>query len=125
LQPIVAIQSVVTPAQIPVAMSLIAFRQTFGGTLFLTFDQTIFSRSLVDGLKRFAPTVDAQAVIVAGASGIWQVVKPDQVEGVVLAYNLGINRNFYLAAGASVGTFVFCWGMGWHSVKKQVVAPEA
>ncbi|PMD41915.1 efflux pump [Hyaloscypha variabilis F] len=124
--PIVAIQSVVTPAQIPVAMSLIAFSQTFGGTLFLTFDQTIFSRSLVDGLKRFAPTVDAQAVIAAGASGIRQVVKPDQVEGVVLAYNLGINRNFYLAAGASVGTFVFSWGMGWHSVKKKkVVAPEA
>jgi hypothetical protein len=107
-------------------MSLVAFSQTFGGTLFLTFAQTIFSHSLVDGLKKFAPTVDAQAVIIAGASGIRQVVKPDQVEGVVEAYNLGINRNFYLAAGASVGAFVFCWGMGWHSVKKKkVTAPEA
>ena len=107
-------------------MSLVAFSQTFGGTIFLTFAQTIFSRSLVDGLKTFAPTVDAQAVIVAGASGIRKVVKPDQVEGVVEAYNLVINRNFYLATGASIGTFVFCWGMGWRSVKKKkVVAPEA
>jgi len=107
-------------------MSLVAFCQTFGGTLFLTFAQTIFSHSLVEGLKKFAPTVDAQAVIAAGASAIRQVVEPDQVEGVVEAYNLGINRNFYLAAGAAVGTFVFCWGMGWHSVKKkEVVTPEA
>jgi hypothetical protein len=107
-------------------MSLLTFSQTFGGTLFLTFAQTIFSRSLVDGLKRFAPAVNAQAVINAGASGIRQVVEPDQVEGVVEAYNLGINRNFYLAAGASAATFVFCWGMGWHSVKKKKVdTPEA
>ena len=107
-------------------MSLMAFSQTFGGTLFLTFAQTIFSRSLVDGLKKFAPTVDSQAVIAAGASAIRQVVKPDEVEGVLNAYTLGINRNFYLAASASVGTFIFCWGMGWHSVKKKkVVTPEA
>jgi hypothetical protein len=107
-------------------MSLVAFCQTFGGTVFLTFAQTIFSRSLVDGLKKFAPTVDAPAVIAAGATAIRQVVKPDEVEGVLEAYNLGINRNFYLAAGAAVATFVFCWGMGWHSVKKKkVVTPEA
>lgn len=107
-------------------MSLVAFTQTFGGTIFLTFAQTIFSRSLLDGLKRFAPTVNAQAVVIAGASAIRQVVRPDEVEGVLKAYNLGINRNFYLAAGASVGTFVFCWGMGWHSVKKKkIVTPEA
>ncbi|KAH8784717.1 efflux pump [Hyaloscypha finlandica] len=124
--PIVAIQNIVPPAQIPVGMSLVAFSQNFGGTIFLTFAQTIFSRSLIDGLKDYAPTVDAQAVIIAGASAIKRVVKPDQVQGVLEAYNLGVNRNFYLAAGASAGTFVFCWGMGWQSVKqKRIVTPEA
>jgi hypothetical protein len=107
-------------------MSLVAFNQTFGGSVFLTFAQTIFSHSLVDGLKKFAPRVDAQAVIIAGASAIREIVEPDQVKGVVEAYNLGINRNFYLAAGASVGTFVSCWGMVWYSVKKKtVVTPES
>lgn len=107
-------------------MSLVAFTQTFGGTLFLTFAQTIFNRGLVDGLKRFAPTVNAQAVIDAGASGIRQVVKPDELGGVLEAYNLAINHNFYLAAAAGVATFIFCWGMGWHSVKKKnITTPEA
>jgi hypothetical protein len=107
-------------------MSLFSFCQTFGGALFLTFAQTIFSHSLVDGLQKYAPTVDASAVIAAGASAIRQVVKPDEVEGVLEAYNLGINHNFYLAAGTAAATFVFCWGMGWHSIKKKkVVTPEA
>lgn len=107
-------------------MSIIAFCQTFGGTLFLSFAQTIFSRSLVEGLKKFAPTVNSQAVITAGASAIRQVVKPEEVLGVLEAYNLGINRNFYLAAGGSAGTFVFCWGMGWYHIKKKkVVTPAA
>jgi hypothetical protein len=107
-------------------MSIVAFCQTFGGSLFLAFAQTIFSNSLVDGLKKFAPTVNPQVVITAGASAIRQVVKPEEILGVLKAYNLGVNHNFYLAAGGSAGTFVFCWGMGWYSVKKKkAVALEA
>ena len=89
--------------------------------MFLAFAQTIFSRGLVEGLKKFAPTVDAQSVIVAGASAFRQVVQPEQLEGVLQAYSLGIDRIFYLAAAGSVATFVFCWGMGWYSVKKKDV----
>lgn len=103
-----------------------SFFQTFGGTLFLAFAQTIFSRSFVDGLKKFAPAVNAQTVITAGASAIRQVVRPEDVPGVLKAYNLGVDRNFYLAVGASAGIFLFSWGMGWYSVKKKkVVTPEA
>ena len=106
-------------------MSLVAFSYTFGGSLFLTIAQTIFSPSLVDGLKKYAPTVNAEAVITAGATAIQQVVKPEEVLGVLEAYSLAINRNFYLAAGASAGAFLFSWGMGWHSVKKEkVIASE-
>lgn len=112
------------PEQIPVGMSLVGFFQTFGGTLFLAFAQTIFSRSLVDSLKKFAPTVNAQTVINAGASAIRRVVDPEDVPGVLKAYNLGVNRNFYLAVGASAGTFLFSWGMGWYSVKKKKATLE-
>jgi hypothetical protein len=102
-------------------MSLITFSQTFGGSIFITFAQTIFSPSLVDGLKKFAPTVNVEAVIIAGAAAIRQVVKPEEVLGVLEAYCLAINHDFYLVAGASVAVFLFCWGMGWHSIKKVTV----
>jgi hypothetical protein len=107
-------------------MALVGFSQTFGGTLFLTFAQTIFGRSLVAGLEEHAPTVDVQTIVAAGATSIRQVVKPEEVVGVLQAYNGAINHNFYLSAGAAVGSFVFCWGMGWHKVsKKKTVTPEA
>ena len=106
-------------------MSLASFCQTFGGTVFLTFAQTIFSRSLLDGLKEFAPTVSPEVMITAGATGIRQIVRPEELLGVLEADNLGIDRNFYLAAGAAASTFVLCWGMGWYSVKKEAVNLEA
>src|SRR5436190_4409991 len=100
-------------------MSLVVFCQSFRGSLLLTFARTIFSPRLVDGLKKYAPTVNAEAVITAGATAIRQVVKPEEVLGVLEAYSLALSRDFYLAAGASVGAFLFCWGMGWHSIKKK------
>jgi hypothetical protein len=107
-------------------MSLVVFSQTFGGTLFLTFAQTVFSHGLVTGLQKYAPTVNTQTVVTAGATAIRDVVGPEEVAGVLEAYNLAINDNFYLAAGAAVGLFVCSWGMGWHSIKKKKdVAPEA
>jgi len=108
-------------------MALVGFAQSFGGALFLTFAQIIFSHGLVSSLKEFAPNVDAQAVIAAGASAIRTVVKPADLMGVLEAYSKAINHNFYLSASAAVAMFVFSWGIGWRKVskKKVVVAPEA
>lgn len=114
----IAVQNILPPEQIPLGMSLIAFCQSFGGTLSLTFAQVIFNQSLREGLRRFAPTVDFKAIIAAGASGIREIVKPEELHGVLQAYNLGIIREFYLAAIAAVLLFALSWGMGWHSVKK-------
>lgn len=117
--PIVAIQNVLPPSQIPVGMALVMFTQTFGGGLFLSFAQTIFSNGLVEGLEKFAPSVDVQAVIAAGATAVRKVVSSGQLGGVLEAYNLGVDHCFYLAAACSAATFVASWGMGFGTVKKE------
>lgn len=125
-QPILAIQNDVPPAQNSVGMALVIFFQTFGGSLFLTFAQTIFDQRLVDDLREYAPTVDPQTVVKAGATAIRQVVTPEQLGGVLEAYNKAVNDNFYLAAGASAATFCLAWGIGWRKIsKKKVGRPEA
>ena len=107
-------------------MSLVVFSQNFGGALFLSFDQTTFSNGLNDALHKYAPEVDAGAVIHAGATGFRALVDKNSLDGVILAYNKAVSHVFYVAAGASVGAFIFCWGMGWKSIKKpKVVTPEA
>lgn len=125
-QPIVAIQNTLKPELSSIAMSLVVFSQTFGGALFLSFDQTTFSNGLSNALHQYAPEVDAAAVINAGATGFRSIVDKSSVDGVILAYSQAISHVFYIGAGTAVGGFIFCWGMGWKSIKKpKVVSPEA
>jgi hypothetical protein len=117
--PIVAVQNVLPPSQIPIGMALITFTQTFGGGLSLAIAQTIFSHGIVTGLEKFAPTVNIQTVITAGATAVRNVVSSDQIEGVLEAYNLGVDNCFYLSVACSAVIFIASFGMGFGTVKKE------
>jgi hypothetical protein len=122
----VAVQNVVKPELNAVATSALVFMQGFGSALFLSFAQTTFSSALRDAIPHFAPEVDVQMVIDAGATAIRDVVPKASLKGVLLAYNQAVSHVFYLAVGTGVGTFIFSWGMGWKNIKaKKTVAPEA
>lgn len=124
--PIIAIQNNLSSAQQSVGLALVIFGQTFGGALFLSFGDTVFSNGLANALPIDAPQVNAQTVIEAGASAVRQVVSAADLDGVLEAYSTAIDQCFYLAAGASVAAFVASWGMGWVSIKqKKVVEPHA
>jgi len=74
--------------------------------------------SLVKNLHIYAPQVNAQMVVVAGAQGLRKVVEagPD-LQGALLAYNVAITQAFYLTAAGSVAGFICSFGMEWRSVK--------
>lgn len=100
-------------------MAVLIFCQTFGGSLFLALSQTTFTNSLGKALITFAPDVDVNTLLIAGASAVRDVVDPGSLKGVLLAYNQALNQVFYLTAGTAVASFVFSWGMGWKNVKKE------
>lgn len=107
-------------------MAIVMFSQTFGGALFLTFAETDFTNGLTKAMLTSAPNVNVETVIAAGASAIRKVVPDADLGGVLFAYNQAVQHVFYLAAGSAAATLLFCWGMGWKSVKKaKVVKPEA
>ena len=112
-----AIQTALPKDQVAVGMALVIFAQTFGGSLFLTFAQTDFSTGLTESIETLAPNIKAETVIAAGASAVRMVVPSDEIAGVLEAYNRAVQHTFYLATGAAAVTLVFCWGMGWKSVK--------
>lgn len=127
LQSIVAIQNILPMAQISVAMSVLMFCQTLGGAIIVTIADTIFNNSLKTEIPRYAPSVNAETVISAGAAAIRDVVSPKDLQGVLLAYSKSVDHVFYLAAGLAVGFFCFGWGLGWKDIrkKKAVVPGEA
>lgn len=113
-----SVQTCLQEGQIPVGLTLVVFSQTFGGAIFLAFAQTVLNTGLKNYLPKYAPNVNPETVINAGATGFRAVVPQADLPGVALAYNRSVNDIFYLATASAVATFIFCWGMGWKSVKK-------
>lgn len=100
-------------------MALLMFSQAFTGALFLSFSDTIFTNSLQTLVPKYAPSVDPQTVIVAGATGFRKVVEGAELAGVLIAFSKSVDRVFYLTAGAGVGCFAFGWFMGMKDVRKK------
>ena len=106
-------------------MALLMFSQSFSASLFLSFDETIFNNSFKTLLPKYAPSVDPQSVINAGASGIRAIVTETELAGVLIAYAKAVDRVFYMPAGIGVGCFVFAWFMGWTNLKKKKEVSKA
>ena len=100
-------------------MALIIFSQTFGGALFLSLSDTIFTNSLRSTIPKYASAVDPETVIAAGATGFRNIILGKDLADVLVAYAKSVDRVFYLTAGAGVGCFTFAWGMGWKDIRKK------
>jgi hypothetical protein len=118
---LIAIQNAIPPTMVPVSMALVAFSQTFGGSVFLTISETILTNSLTTNLAKYAPDVDAAAIVAAGASGVKQVVGNDstKLDEVLTAYAKSISNIFYFVVGASSLMFCVSWLMGWKDIRKK------
>ena len=100
-------------------MAFLLFSQGISGSIFLSIADTVFTNRLRAWIHWFAPTVNPQVVINAGATGIRQVVSPQDLKGVLEAYAKSCDDVFYLALAASLAAFLFTWGLGWKDVRKK------
>ncbi|GAQ45157.1 hypothetical protein AtubIFM55763_006611 [Aspergillus tubingensis] len=116
--PMVAIQNAVTPAQISPAMAILTFSQTFGGSIFLAVAEVLLTAGLRKKIPEYAPSVNPETVISAGATGFRDVVPAKDLLSVLVAYSKAIDEVFYLCAALCVVQFFFVWGMGWKNVRK-------
>ncbi|RDW75514.1 hypothetical protein BP6252_06656 [Coleophoma cylindrospora] len=122
--PIVAVQNHSTKEEISVVNALVVFAQYLGGAVFLSLDEIIFSSSLRHYIKIYAPEIDPQVIIDAGASGIRKAVPAASLSGVVLAYSKSVDRALYLGTGAAGIGLLFCFGMGWTNIKTKAEAEK-
>ncbi|KAL4865528.1 major facilitator superfamily domain-containing protein [Aspergillus spectabilis] len=119
--PLLNVQNTVPPQQLPIAMALTIFSQSFGAAVFLSLAETIFSNRSQNLITGYAPSVNAQSIIDAGATGFRQIVSGTDLAGVLIAYAESIDRFFYLAAGMGAGCFIFAMAMGWKNLKRKSV----
>ncbi|KAH1671062.1 hypothetical protein KXV68_004814 [Aspergillus fumigatus] len=116
--PMIAVQNAVLPDELSTAMAILTFSQTIGAAIFLAAAEVIFSHGLRSTIPKYAPTVDSERVIAAGATGFRRIVSEASLPGVLVAYSKSIGHVFYLIAALSVLQFFLAWGMGWKNVSK-------
>lgn len=117
--PLIAVQALIAPKDVPITNALVVFSGTFLGALYLSFSDTIFTNSLRTQLPIDAPGVDAGRVILAGATGFRSFVSGDQLQGVLQAYSTSIDRVFYFVAAFAALSVFFASGMGWRDIRKK------
>lgn len=116
---LLAIQYSVPKSIVSLGTSLLTFSGTLGGALFVAIGQTAFANLLFPAIEHFAPGVDPQQIINAGATDTSGTVPNADPYDIVLAYNQALTQMFYIGAAASAASLFFCVGWGGINIKKK------
>lgn len=116
--PILAAQTVLAKADVPLGTALVTFGQTLGGTLFISAANNLFDSRLLSGLSTI-PGLTPDLIISSGASNLRQMVSPELLPAVLDRYNNALRGPFYLATGLAAATILGSLAMEWKSIKTQ------
>ncbi|KAK4896161.1 hypothetical protein LTR49_028190, partial [Elasticomyces elasticus] len=117
-QTLVAVQTVLPPADIPIGTAIISFSQTFGGALSISNAQNVFTNRLVrNTIAAAVPGLDVTDVLRTGATELKNTI-PSQYLGIVQeAYNEAIVDAFYVAVALAALSVFGAVCLEWKSVK--------
>ncbi|MCJ1432591.1 hypothetical protein MMC27_001948 [Xylographa pallens] len=116
-QPSMAAQNHLTSQDIPTGVSLMLFGQSLGGAVFVSIGQNIFSNRLISGLAS-VPGLNPAIVISTGATDLRNVVAPQYLGSVLVAYNHALTTVFQAAVAVACFSIFGALAMEWKSVKR-------
>ncbi|KAF4555296.1 Efflux pump roqT-like protein 2 [Elsinoe fawcettii] len=124
---LIAIQTVLPKKDIPTGTAVIAFSQTLGGAIFISVAQNINTNKLLANLQQTVPMLEPQVILRTGATELRNIVPPDMLQGVLLAYNSALTQTFYVGVATAALSIFGSVFIEWKSVKgpKKVDTPAA
>jgi Na+/melibiose symporter-like transporter len=115
--PFIAVQVVLNKKDMPSGNAVAIFFNSLGGAMSISMAQNIFSNTLIKEIPRYAKDVDPAVIVGAGATNIRAVTSPEQLPGVLEAYNVAVTSTFILPI-ACAGLACLCSALfEWKSVK--------
>lgn len=90
--PLIAIQKVLPETQVAEGTSIIIFIQTFGGSIFLAVAQSVFNNTLISNVLAQRIPVSPGALLSEGATQLANLVGPEYLDRLRLAYNDSITQ---------------------------------
>ncbi|KAJ5885205.1 MFS toxin efflux pump [Penicillium taxi] len=120
--PMTAVQTVLSPEDIPVGTAAVMFFQTLGGAIFIAVGQSVFQNGLIAGIRANTSGVDPSEIISAGATETRHVLTTlgqlSELDGVIQAYMNGLKDTFRVSLALMVAAFLAACCVEWKSVKK-------
>ncbi|KAI9878040.1 MAG: hypothetical protein M1830_002091 [Pleopsidium flavum] len=116
-QPLIAVQTVLDISEVPTATALLIFLQTFGGAVFVSIGQNVFTNKLVSGIETLVPGLNPAIVVRTGATSIQSSIAPEYLPGVTLAYNNALTQAYTVAVAMACLTIIGSLAIEWKSVK--------
>ncbi|EKV10938.1 MFS toxin efflux pump (AflT), putative [Penicillium digitatum PHI26] len=96
---------------------------TLGGAIFIAVGQSVFQNGLIEGIRTYAPDVEARAIISAGATEMRHVLITlghlNQLDDVIRAYMNGLRDTYRVSLALMVAAFVAACFLEWKSVNKR------
>ena len=119
-QSLIAAQAVLDIKDVPTGTSVLIFAQTFGGALFISVAQNVFTNRLASNLVQQVPTLNPAIVINTGATELSKAVTaqdPTQLSGVLSAYNNALDQTYYVSVALAALSIFGSVFVEWKSIK--------
>ncbi|MCJ1474940.1 hypothetical protein MMC13_003600 [Lambiella insularis] len=114
--PVIAAQASVEPADISTATAVVLFFQTIGGSFFVSAGQSAFVNELVGALVQNVPSLNAQAVVAAGAGSIQTSFPANLVPGIIESYLSGLRVTFAMTIALVGLSFLVAMAAPWRRI---------
>jgi MFS family permease len=117
-QPVLAAQTVLNLHDVPIGVAINMFLQLFGGTLFVSVAQNVFTTRLISNVVAKLPQLNPQEVVKTGARELKDLVNtPAEANTLLVAYNGALTHAFEVALVLSCLLIFGAAAMEWKSVK--------
>lgn len=120
--PFIAVQVVLAKQDMPTGNAIAIFFNSLGGAISISIAQNIFANTLVKEVPKYAPGLDPQILLMAGATNVRKVVPPEMLNGVLFAYNKAVTSSYILAIACGGLAAVSSVFFEWKSVKGKKLA---
>ena len=111
-----AAQAVLPRKDAPIGISLVMFCQQFGGAVFVSVGQSVFTNQLVKGLKKVAG-ISPAVVVNTGATSIRNVVSTSNLRQVLVAYNGALTKAFTVSLAMACLSIIGALTIEWKNIK--------
>src|SRR5271154_4548925 len=110
---------------VPIATALVMFFQQLGGALFIAVGQSVFQNKLFTQIQAIDPSLTAEEMIMAGATGLKALIPKESLPAVLEAYAASLDATFDISITMAGLAAVMACFVEFKSVKGKKLDPTA